>query len=91
MSDKRIEFTSSGLPRLRRYLDEAKGKQIGDLWIDIFDVNSQADERLDYPTQKPEALLERIIKSSTNAGDLVLDCFLGSGTTIAVAQKLGRR
>jgi DNA modification methylase len=91
MAQNRIEFTSSGMPRLRRYLDEAKGKQIGDLWTDIFDVNSQALERLDYPTQKPEALLERIIEASSNPGDLVLDCFVGSGTTPAVAQKLGRR
>ena len=91
MPQGRIEFTSSGMPRLRRYLDEAKGKQIGDLWTDIFDVNSQALERLDYPTQKPEALLERIIRACSNPGDLVLDCFVGSGTTAAVAQKLGRR
>lgn len=61
-----------------------------DVW-DIPVVNSQAIERLDYPTQKPEALLERIIKASSNEGDLVLDCFCGSGTTAAVAEKLGRR
>jgi len=91
MAEGRIEFTSSGMPRLRRYLDEARGKQIGDLWTDIFDVNSQALERLDYPTQKPEALLERVITASSNLGDIVLDCFVGSGTTAAMAQKLGRR
>ncbi|HUV95158.1 MAG TPA: site-specific DNA-methyltransferase [Anaerolineae bacterium] len=91
MAQGRIEFTSSGMPRLRRYLDEARGKQTGDLWTDIFDVNSQALERLDYPTQKPEALLERIILASSNPGALVLDCFVGSGTAAAVAQKLGRR
>ena len=58
---------------------------------DVSYINSQSDERVDYPTQKPEALLERIIKASSNPGDIVLDCFMGSGTTCAVAQKLGRR
>jgi adenine-specific DNA-methyltransferase len=91
MSSGLIEFTSSGMPRLRRYLDEAKGKQIGDLWTDVYDVNSQALERLDYPTQKPESLLVRILESLSNPGDLILDCFCGSGTTPAVAQRLGRR
>lgn len=60
-------------------------------WGDIYVINSQAKESLDYPTQKPEALLERIIKISSNPGDLVFDCFMGSGTTQAVAMKLGRR
>jgi DNA modification methylase len=91
MAQNLIEFTSSGMPRLRRYLDESKGKQIGDLWTDIYDVNSQALERVDYPTQKPEALLERVIHAFSESSDLVLDCFVGSGTTAAVAQKLGRR
>lgn len=62
-----------------------------DIWTNIFAVNSQAGERLDYSTQKPEALLERIIKASSNEGDLVLDCFCGSGTTAAVAEKSNRR
>ncbi|MCB0626233.1 MAG: site-specific DNA-methyltransferase, partial [Saprospiraceae bacterium] len=61
------------------------------LWDDIFPVNSQATERIAYPTQKPEALLERIIKASSNEGDLVADFFCGSGTTAAVAEKLGRK
>jgi DNA modification methylase len=87
----RIVFTSSGMPRLKRYLDEAKGNYIEDIWTDVYDVNAVANERLDYPTQKPEALLERIINASSNEGDLVLDCFAGSGTTAAVAEKLGRR
>ena len=69
---------------------ESPGAPVDDVW-DIPVVNSQAIERLDYPTQKPEALLERIIKASSNEGDLVLDCFCGSGTTAAVAEKLGRR
>ncbi|HLI30749.1 MAG TPA: DNA methyltransferase, partial [Terriglobia bacterium] len=61
------------------------------IWTDVFPVNSQAVERISYPTQKPEALLDRIIRSSSNEGDLVLDCFVGSGTTAAVAEKLNRR
>ena len=65
--------------------------QVGDLWNDIFDVNAVADERLNYPTQKPEALLERIIKASSNESDIVADFFCGSGTTAAVAEKLGRK
>ena len=78
-------------PRLIRYLDEGKGVPLRSMWTDINPVNSQADERSDYPTQKPEALLERIIATSTDSGDIVLDCFIGSGTTAAVAQRLGRR
>ena len=91
MADDRIVFTSSGMPRLKRYLDASKGYQVSDLWEDIFDVNAVADERLSYATQKPEALLERIIKASSNEGDLVADFFCGSGTTGAVAERLGRR
>ena len=87
----RIMFTSSGMPRLKRYLDESKGRQIGDIWGDVYDVNAVAAERLGYPTQKPEALLERIVKASSNEGDLVADFFCGSGTTAAVAEKLGRK
>lgn len=78
-------------PRLIRYLDEGKGVPLRSMWTDINPVNSQADERSEYPTQKPEKLLERVIATSTDPGDLVLDCFIGSGTTAAVAQKLGRR
>lgn len=74
----------------RQYLDELKGKPLGDVWRIPF-INNMSNERLDYPTQKPEALLERIIKASSNPGDLVFDCFMGSGTTQAVAMKLGRR
>jgi adenine-specific DNA-methyltransferase len=80
-----------GWPRLKQYLDEVKGKAIQSLWTDLKAVNSQAEEREDYPTQKPLALLERIITSSTAPGDLILDCFIGSGTTAGIAQKLGRR
>ena len=80
-----------GVPRFKRYLDEQKGQPILSLWTDIPPVNSQARERLGYPTQKPEALLERIISASSNPGDLVLDPFCGCGTTIAAAQELKRR
>ena len=74
----------------RQYLDESKGKPLGDVWRIPF-INNMADERVGYPTQKPEALLERIIKASSNEGDLVADFFCGSGTTAAVAEKLGRK
>ena len=74
----------------RQYLDELKGKALGDVWRIPF-INNMADERVGYPTQKPEALIERIIKASSNEGDLVADFFCGSGTTAAVAEKLGRK
>jgi DNA modification methylase len=73
------------------YLDELEGDIVDSVWDDIPPVNPQALERVDYPTQKPEALLERIIKASSNEGDLVADFFCGSGTTLAVAEKLGRK
>ena len=87
----RLHFTNAGGIRLKRYLDENKGAVLQCLWDDISPINSQAQERLGYPTQKPEALLERIILASSNEGDTVLDPFCGCGTAIAVAQKLGRR
>ncbi|HPQ38351.1 MAG TPA: site-specific DNA-methyltransferase [Synergistaceae bacterium] len=77
--------------RYKWYLSETKGKQVEDIWIDINLTNPMAAERVGYPTQKPEALLERIIKASSNEGDLVADFFCGSGTTAAVAEKLGRK
>src|SRR5580692_3093118 len=72
------------------YLDETPAVRLQNLWDDIPAVNSQAQERLGYPTQKPVALLQRIITASSNAGDVVLDPFCGCGTTIHAAQKLGR-
>jgi DNA modification methylase len=78
-------------PQLKRYLREMPGPVMGNLWMDIFPINSQARERLGYPTQKPLALLERIINASSNPGDLVLDPFCGCGTTIDAAEKLGRK
>lgn len=86
-----IRFTSSGRPEKIQYLDEMKGDIVDDLWHDIYPINSQAKEAIGYPTQKPEKLLERIIEASSKEGDIVFDCFMGSGTTQAVAMKLGRR
>lgn len=86
----RLYYTSSGLPRLKYFLDEMPGVPAQDMWLNMT-LSSQANERVDYPTQKPEPLLERIIKASSNENDLILDCFCGSGTTAAVAEKLGRR
>jgi len=85
----RIEYTKRGCPRYIRYLDEMEGNKCPDIWADI--KIAQKNERLGYPTQKPEALLERIIQASSNEGDVVLDPFCGCGTAIAVAQRLNRR
>jgi hypothetical protein len=79
------------MPRYKRYLDEMHGSPVTTIWDDIPFINSQANERLGYPTQKPEALLERIINASSNEGDVVLDPFCGCGTTINVAERLKRR
>jgi len=87
----RIVFTTSGMPRRKRYLDEMPGLPLQDVWTDINPVNSQALESTEYATQKPEPLIERILNASSNEGDLILDCFCGSGTTAAVAEKLNRR
>jgi DNA modification methylase len=80
-----------GVARYKRYLDEQEGTPMTDVWEDIPPINSQAQERLGYPTQKPEALLDRILLASTEPGDVVLDPFCGCGTTVAVAHRLGRR
>ena len=87
----RLHFTKTGGIRSKVYLDELPGMPAQSLWTDINPVNSQAQERVDYATQKPEALLERIIKASSDEGVLVADFFGGSGVTAAVAQQLGRR
>ncbi len=86
-----LYYTRNGGARIKRFVDDLPGVPSSDLWLDIFPVNSQAAERIDYPTQKPESLLQRIIATSSNKGDLVLDSFAGSGTTLALAEKLGRR
>ena len=87
----RIAFSQGGKPRLKTALSELRGVAVHDVWTDLTALNSAAEERVDYPTQKPEVLLERIMNASTNPDDLVLDCFVGSGTTAAVAEKLDRR
>lgn len=86
----KIYITANGKLRIKHYLDEAEGIALDDVWTDINAVNSQAEERTDYATQKPEALLERIIKASSDEGMLVADFFGGSGVTAAVAARLGR-
>jgi site-specific DNA-methyltransferase (adenine-specific) len=87
----RIFYTQNGIPRLKRYLDESGGLPVQDIWTDIEALRSWHKERLEYPTQKPETLLERIIRTSSNEGDLVLDPFCGCGTAVAVAERLKRR
>ena len=85
-----VQAKPGAVPRYKRYLDEMPGVPIQDMWTDIRPVGSQAAERLGYPTQKPEALLERIINASSNEGDVVLDPFCGCGTAIAAAERLNR-
>jgi len=85
-----VQPSAGAVPRYKRYLDEMPGVPLQNLWDDIFPINSQAQERIGYQTQKPEALLERIIKASSNEGDLVLDPFCGCGTSISVAERLHR-
>ena len=86
-----IQPSPGAVPREKRYLDETPGSPLGSNWTDIAPINSQATERLGYPTQKPLALLERIIAASSNEGDVVLDPFCGCGTAVVAAQKLGRQ
>jgi adenine specific DNA methylase Mod len=86
-----IQAKPGSVPRQKRYLDEMKGMPVGSLWDDVKPIQAQANERIGYPTQKPELLLERIITAGTKGSDVVLDPFCGCGTTIAVAQRLGRR
>ena len=87
----RIFYTKNGIPRIKRYLEDAKGLPVQDVWSDIQSLRSWNAERLGYPTQKPLALLERIIHASSNPGDVVLDPFCGCGTAVVAAQKLGRQ
>jgi site-specific DNA-methyltransferase (adenine-specific) len=92
-AERRLIFPTNvnGRIRVKKYLDEMPGQIVGNIWDDIGPLSSQAQERLGYPTQKPVALLERIIAASSNPGDLVLDPFCGCGTTVHAAEKLGRR
>ena len=87
----RLVYSRTGMPNYKRYLDEMPGVPLQDFWADIGPIGAGARERLGYPTQKPEALLERIIRSSSNEGDVVLDPFCGCGTAVAVAERLKRR
>src|SRR5260370_24074001 len=86
-----VQPRPGAIPRFKRYLDEQRGKPLGDVWADIPPINARAAERLGYPTQKPLALLERVVRLYTDTGDVVLDPFAGCGTTIDAAQKLRRR
>jgi DNA modification methylase len=92
LRENRVFWTRNGIPRLKKFLDETDGMPASDLWTDIQPLRSwHRQEATGYDTQKPEALLERIIKASSNEGDLVADFFCGSGTTAAMAEKLGRK
>lgn len=91
-AEGRIYWPPKGtMPQYKRYREELKGKAVSDIWDDIDRLNPVSAERLGYPTQKPVALLERIIAASSNPGDVVLDPFCGCGTTVEAAEKLGRR
>lgn len=90
MAQGKVVFTKTGMPRYKKYLDESEGSPLGTIWDDISPINSQAFERLGYPTQKPLALLERIIQASSQEGDLILDPFCGCGTAVHAAYKLNR-
>jgi len=87
----KIAYSQNGMPYFKRYLDKLEGPTLTDTWDDISPINSQAIEREGYPTQKPEEVIARVLAAASIQGDVVLDFFLGSGTTAAVAQKLGRR
>jgi adenine specific DNA methylase Mod len=91
MKEGRIVIREGIMPRVKRYLDVSQGEYIQSIWSDVFDINSMAKERLGYPTQKPESLLERIVSASSNEGDIVLDPFCGCGTAIIASQKLNRK
>ena len=86
----RLHYSRTGYPRKKLYLEESRGVPVQDMWTDIYSLSGSNTERLGYPTQKPEALLERIIEASSNEGDVVLDPFCGCGTAVAVAERLGR-
>ena len=89
--ERRLHFTSRGGIRLKRYLEELPGSPMSEMWTDIPPINSQAKERLGYDTQKPLPLIERVIRASSNKGDVVLDPFLGGGTTVVASEMPGRR
>ena len=86
-----VQTRPGAVPRFKRYLDEQEGRPVDSVWNDIPPINSQAKERLGYPTQKPLALLDRIVRASSNENDIVLDAFCGCGTALVAAQKLKRQ
>jgi DNA modification methylase len=86
-----VQAKPGTVPRQKRYLDEQVGKPIGSIWTDIYPMSSTSIDFVDYPTQKPEKLLERIIRGASKEGDTVADLMCGSGTTLAVAHKMKRR
>ncbi len=86
-----IIFSKNGIPRFKQYLNEMKGVPSQEIWYDINPISARSKERLGYPTQKPLALLERIIQASSNEGDVVLDPFCGCGTAVAAAEKFSRK
>ena len=90
MKNNLIYFTKNKLPRIKRYLDEKEGIPLNNIWDNIYNLQGSSKESLGYPTQKPEALLKRIIQTSTNEGDVVADFFCGCGTTVSVANRLKR-
>ena len=91
LAEGKIVFNRNGVPRLKKYLEELQAIDIGDVWTDIDAINSAAAERLKYPTQKPEALMDRIIQASSNPGDTILDAYCGCGTTVSVSERLERQ
>jgi site-specific DNA-methyltransferase (adenine-specific) len=86
-----VQSSPGAVPRLKRYIDEQEGIPVDSIWADIPPIQSQSEERLGYPTQKPLALLDRIIKASSNPNDIVLDAFCGCGTALVAAENLGRQ
>ena len=86
-----VQSRPGGMPEYKRYLDESRGVAVGNVWTDVRVLGASSGERTGYPTQKPVALYERIIRASSNEGDLVLDPFMGSGTTLVAAERLARR
>lgn len=91
LAQNRIYWSKNGIPRLKNYLDESEGRPLQTLWDDILGISTWSEEKMDYPTQKPEALIRRIIECASDEGDLVLDCFVGGGTSAKVCSDLKRR
>lgn len=89
-ANNEIYWSSTGNPRRKVYLDQSKGVPVQDIWLDFLDINNQNSFQTGYPTEKNLDMLKRIIEASSNQGDLVLDCFAGSGTTLVAAEQLGR-